>query len=293
MRIGVAGLGKMGSAIALRLIEVGHELTVWNRSAGKAAPLLAAGAAEAASPAALVGSVEIVLTMLFDAAARDAVYRGPDGLLEGPAAGRLFIDMSTVTPDDARALAGPVRQAGAAFVECPVGGTTAPARQGTLLGLAGGEPADVARARPVLEQLCRRLEHVGPVGAGAAMKLAINLPLVVFWQAFGEANALIHGLGHDPDWLVGLFAETAGGPNILRARAPAIAAALGGGDPGPATFDIASVCKDLELMQQHAASLGFDLPVAARTLSVFQTAREANWGPRDCTLLPTLWSQKG
>ena len=85
-----------------------------------------------------------------------------------------------------------------------MGGTTGPARAAQLLGLAGGEAADVDRARPVLGKLCRRVEHMGPVGAGASTKLAINLPLIVFWQSFGEALALIHHLGKDPDWMVQL-----------------------------------------------------------------------------------------
>src|SRR3954467_13535665 len=101
-----------------------------------------------------------------------------------------------------------------------------PRRRGQLLGLAAGEAASVARARPLLEQLCRRVEHVGPVGAGAAMKLAINLPLALYYQALGEAVTLCGHLGHDPEWLMALFADTTGGSNVLKIRGPGIAKAL-------------------------------------------------------------------
>ena len=87
---------------------------------------------------------------------------------------------------------------GAAFVECPVGGSTGPAREGKLFGLVGGAPADIARAMPVLEQLCRRIEHIGALGSGATMKLAVNLPLLVYWQALGEALAICKPLNLPP-----------------------------------------------------------------------------------------------
>ena len=96
-------------------------------------------------------------------------------------AGKLFIEMSTVRPEVEVALAEKVKLKKAAMIDCPVGGTTGPAREGKLFGFVGGEDADVARARPLLDQMCRRAEHVGPVGSGARMKLAINLPLFVYW----------------------------------------------------------------------------------------------------------------
>ncbi len=135
-------------------------------------------------------SSETIVTILTDATAIDAAYRGKDGLLAGDVSGRLFVEMSTVRPETERALAGKIRAKGAAMIECPVGGTIGPAKDGKLFGFVGGEAPDVARARPLLEQMCRRIEHVGPVGAGASMKLAINLPLLVFWQAFGTPRAV-------------------------------------------------------------------------------------------------------
>src|SRR5256886_14316087 len=165
----------MGAAIGERMIGLGHELAVWNRTAEKPRALAAAGAKVAATPSQLASSSEAIVTILTDAAAIDAAYRGKSGLLSADVSGKLFIEMSTVRPETERALAADVRRKGAAMVECPVGGTIGPAREGKLFGFVGGDAADVARARSLLEQMCRRIEHVGPVGTGASMKLAINL----------------------------------------------------------------------------------------------------------------------
>jgi 3-hydroxyisobutyrate dehydrogenase len=289
MRIGVAGLGAMGAAMAARLIDRGHEVCVWNRSPERMAPLAAAGAKTAATPAALADASEAVVTMLYDQAAVEAVYCGAAGLLTGKVGGKLLIDMSTLRPAGAIAIGKAVREAGAAFVECPVGGTIGPARNGQLLGLAGGEPADFARAKPVLEDLCRRIDLIGPLGAGAAMKLAINLPLLVFWQAFGEANALIRDLGCDPQFVVALFAESSGGPNVLRARGPVLAGTLAGNGPPQITFTIELIAKDLRLMVEEAESKGFDLPVVRRALEVCEQAMKAGWGKRDASWMPAYW----
>src|SRR5215467_1326783 len=180
MHVGVAGLGRMGAAIAARLAEVGYQVSGWNRSAAKAQPLAAAK----------------------------------------------------------------VRAKGAAFVECPVGGSVGPARTGKLIGLMGAEEPDAVRARPLLEQLCRRLEHAGPVGAGAVLKLAINMPLMIYWQALGETLALCRDVNVDPARLMDLFSDTSGGPNVLKVRGGPIADMLKGGEGGAATFDIDSCRKD-------------------------------------------------
>jgi 3-hydroxyisobutyrate dehydrogenase len=293
MHIGIAGLGRMGGAIAARLIEVGHPVTVWNRSSGKAKPLADAGAKVAASPAALAGMVETVVTILTDAAAIEEVYGGPSGLLAGDVTGKLFIEMSTVQPASEVALAGKVRAKGAAFVECPVGGTVGPARQGKLLGLMGGEPADAARAKPILEQLCRRLEHCGAVGTGSTMKLAINLPLMVSWLSFGEAFALCRNVGIEPKRLLDLFADTSGGTNALKARAGAIATMLEGGDMGAPTFDIDSGRKDLRTMLAQAKDSGVELPLVERALACFDEASRAGWGARDNAAMPVYWAGRG
>lgn len=291
MRIGIAGTGRMGAAIATRLLGLGREVAVWNRTAAKTVPLAAAGAQVVATPEALAARAEAVITILTDAAAIDAAYRGPGGLLAGDVKGKLFIEMSTVRPETQRALAEAVRAKGAALVECPVGGTTGPAKEGKLFGFAGGEAADVARARPILEQLCRRIEHVGPVGAGASMKLAINLPLLVFWQAFGEALALTQPLGLDAARLMDIFTDTSGAPNMLKARAPMVAAQLRGETVAP-TVEIDNVRKDLRTMIDEARSRGVALPVTAQVLECLDQAAREGFGAADCTKIPALWAAR-
>ena len=205
----------MGAAMAGRLLKLGHEVTVWNRTLAKTRPLADIGAKVAATPAQLASSSELVMTILTDAAAIHSTYRGKEGLLEGAVIGKLFVEMSTVRPQTQRDLAVPVQAQGAFLIDCPVGGTVGPARDGKLLGFVGGSAAHFARAKPVLDQLCRRVDHYGPVGAGATMKLAINLPLSVYWQACGEALTLCKPLGIDAAKLIEIFTESSGGPQCV------------------------------------------------------------------------------
>jgi 3-hydroxyisobutyrate dehydrogenase len=281
MEIGFCGTGRMGSAMVLRLLEQGHRVTVWNRTEAKAKPLLEHGAAWAASPAALALSHETTISILTDAVAAAAVYGGDDGLLAGTAKGRLFIEMSTLTPAATKRLAAEVAASGAVLLECPVGGTVGPAREGKLLGLAAGDEAAFARAKPLLEQLCRRVDYLGPNGNGAAMKLAINLPLAVYWEALREAMALIAGSGIAPAQALAIMQESSGGANALRNRAGKIATALAGGAPDVG-FDIDGVRKDLRLMAEAA---GGELPLAARTLAIYDAAAGDGWGAHDASSL--------
>jgi 3-hydroxyisobutyrate dehydrogenase len=292
MQIGVAGIGKMGAAIAQRLIDVGHTVTVWNRSADKLKPVTDSGAAVAATPAELAQRVEVVITILTDAAAIDAVYSVTNGLLADDVRGKLFIDMSTVRPDTEIALADRVRAKGAAFAECPVGGSTGPAREGKLIGLMGAAPADAERARPILEQLCRRLEHCGPVGSGSVMKLTINMPLMIYWQALGEALALCRPLGLDPERVLNLLADTSGGANILKVRGPVIAKRLKGADTGPVTFALDNGIKDLRTMLAEGNSRGIELPLVEKTLACMEEASRAGHGPQENSLHAAYWATR-
>jgi 3-hydroxyisobutyrate dehydrogenase len=285
MKIGIAGTGKMGSAIAARLAGVGHEIMVWNRSRDKAQ---ATGFRVAESPAALAQASEAVISILSDAAAVESVFAR---MLEGDVKGKLFIEMSTVRPGVTQRLSTRVRGKGAAFVECPVGGTIGPAREGKLFGFVGGEAGDVARARPLLEQMCRRAEHLGPAGAGASMKLAINLPLIVYWQALGEAISLVKDLGLDPQRLMDILADTSGAPSMMKNRAPAVAAVLAGKD-NPVTVNVDTLKKDLGEMVAEAHSRGFSAPVTERALECFDRASRAGLGGKDCTAMPVSWGLK-
>jgi len=291
MRIGVAGIGKMGAAIAPRLIEVGHDVVVWNRTPEKAKEV--AGAKVVATPVELAQSCEAIITILTDATAIDAVYKSQAGLLSDEVAGKLFIEMSTVLPATEIALAEIVRAKGASFVECPVGGSTGPARQGKLIGMMGADDADAARARPILEQLCRRLEHAGPVGCGSVLKLVINLPLIVYWQALGEALALARATPTDPARLMDLLSETSGGPNVLKARGPGVASMLKGGDAGPVTFNVDGGIKDMQSMLAEAKTRGVELPLVERTLACYQEAKRHRSGGAEISAVSVYWANRG
>ncbi len=289
MKIGIAGVGRMGAAIAMRLLACHHSVSVWNRTREKAQALFSAGAAPTATARALADASDIVISVLTDAAAIDATYRGADGLLEGGVRGKLFIDMSTVRPEVEKALAASVTAKGASLIECPVGGTVGPAKEGKLFGFVGGNAADVERARPLLDQLCRRVEHVGPVGAGASMKLAINLPLLVYYQALGEALSLCRAVDVDPQRLIDIFADTSGGPNMLKVRGAAIAATLRGTETTPVTFDVDLIRKDLRTMLEEAAGLGMRLPLTSQALERYDEAARNGFGAKDATMLPVYW----
>ena len=292
MKIGVCGTGRMGSSIAQRLMSVGHEVGVWNRDSAKTKPLVDAGAKPFGSPAEIAEGCEVVIVMLLNDAATEAVYRGPNGLLKAKLAGKLVIDMSTVRPDTMISVGTAVAKLGGAFVECPVGGSKVPAREGKLFGLVGGANSDVARAMPLLEQLCRRIEHVGPLGAGATMKLAVNLPLLVYWQALGEALTICKPLNLPADRLIDILSDTAGAPAAMKGRGAIIAKVLGGAPLGETAFGITAAKKDLATAVQFAASIHAELPVAASALSCFEEAEAAGLGEADATTVSVRWTQR-
>jgi 3-hydroxyisobutyrate dehydrogenase len=290
MHIGIAGIGNMGSNIGARLMEVGHKLTVWNRTAEKTKPLAGAGAAVAKTPTELTNAVEVVISLLIDAAASDAVYHGPQGLLAGDTKGKLFIEMATVTPEAQIALADAVRGAGAAYVECPVSGSVIPARAGKLLGLMGADPADAARARPLLEQMCRRVMHAGPVGSGAVLKLAVNLPLMIYWQALGEQLSMCKTLTIDPAELLDFLAETSGAATVLKQRMPGIVAKLKNVPSSQRTFSLDGGIKDVKQMLAEGAKRGLELPLLTQTLACYEEAKRNVGGAEEVSNVSAYWA---
>lgn len=286
MQIGFCGLGRMGAAMVARLLDQGQKPVVWNRNPDKVKPLVTKGALAAPTPAAVAAQSNIVLSILLDETAVRAVYESKDGLLSGDVKGKLFIDMSTVAPTLSPDLAKQARAKGASFLECPVGGTVGPAREGRLIGMVGGEAADFLRAKPVLDLLCRKVEHVGPNGAGSAMKLAINLPLCIYWEALGEAIALTRDFKIPPAKMMAIFAESSGGINGLKVRGPAVVKALETGERPQVGFTIDGVIKDMNLMTDWAKQLGVELPALERVLASYQAASRAGWSQADnCSVL--------
>ena len=292
MHIGIAGIGTMGFNIGARLIEVGHTLTVWNRTAEKTNPLADLGASVAKTPSGLASAAEAVITILTNAAAIDAVYHGADGLLSGNVRGKLFIEMSTVMPEAQAALAEKVRAKGAAFVECPVSGSVIPARTGKLLGLMGAEPADAARARPLLEQMCRRVMHAGPAGSGALLKLAVNLPLMIYWQALGEQLSLCKTLPIDPKELLDFLSETSGAATVLKQRMPGIVAKMKNEPSDIRTFSLEGGIKDVKQMLAEGDKRGLELPLLKQTLACYQEAYQHVGGKEEVSNNSVYWANR-
>ena len=278
MRVAIAGMGRMGRAVAAQIAADGLAVTVWNRTAGQAGAL-----AEAATPAALVASADIILTSLTDDAAVEAVYAG---LLAGPVAGRLFVEMSTIRPETVRAIAGRVEAAGARLIDAPVAGGPAVGAAAQSLAVVGGAPEDVDRARPVLDRFCRKIAHMGPVGSGTVMKLVANLPIGVYFQALAEGLALGRSHGLDLEAMLGVMLDSPGALAALPRKVPAI---LGQG--GDVPFDIAGVRKDLLAMTAACHRAGVPTPAATGALSAYAGATAAGWGARDFATIVNFWAE--
>lgn len=276
MQIGFVGLGRMGQAMVPRLLDAGFSVAVWNRTAERAAPLLERGATLARSPAALSSISDLVLTIVTDDAAVESLYNRIDGLLAGDIAGTLFVEMSTIRPDTIRRIALLASERGAALLDAPVSGTVGPAREGRLMALVGGTSEDLERARPVLEVLCRRIAHVGPSGSGTTMKLVLNMPMAVYWQALAEALAIGTQAGLSLAQMLDLIADSPASIGALRMKIPAIL-----GQDDEVNFDITGVRKDLLAMIINGQMLGVPTPSAAVTLQSFAAATAAHHGTDD------------
>jgi 3-hydroxyisobutyrate dehydrogenase len=293
MRVGIAGIGKMGAAIGSRLLASGHAVTVWNRTASRAQSLLDAGAHWAESPRALAESVDVVITLLTNEAALDDVYGSETGLLAGQVQNKMFIDMSTVRPAKPKEMAQRAQAVGATFLECPVGGSVGPAKEGKLLGVVGGTAQDLQKVQSLLGDMCRRVEHVGPHGAGATMKLAVNLPLMVYWQTLGEALSLVEPLGLDPQRVIDILSDSSGGPNMLNVRGGMIAQTLNQQKSDQVTVNVATMRKDMQTMLDQGHATHKNLPLTALALRKFDLAAQSGLDTKDCSELLVWWLSQG
>ena len=283
VRVGMVGLGRMGAAMAARLIERGHQVSGWNRTASRAAAVQ--GLTVKASPAETVASADIVIVMLLDEEAARPVYHGDAGLLAADLKATVILDMSTLKPRDMLANAEAVRAVGGAFVACPVGGTVGPARAGKLLGLAGGEAAAIERALPVLNDLCDRIERFAEPEAASAMKLAINLPLLAAFQALGESILMTRDYGIGADRVVSIIGQSPGGAPAIGLRREAILSEIGGKPGSVIGFSLDAVEKDLRLIDEVGGEAGFDLPLALSVRGQVHDAVREGWGERDLAAL--------
>jgi 3-hydroxyisobutyrate dehydrogenase len=217
-RIAFLGLGRMGLGMATRLREAGHDLVVWNRTPGRAERLLDGGARSAATPAEAAADADAVVAMLSDDVASRSVWTGADGVLAGgPRPGTLAVECSTLSHDWVLELADAARGAGLRYLDAPVTGLPEAAAAGRLTLLVGAAAADLAAARPVLAPLADQIIHFGPVGAGTAYKLIVNLMGAVQIAGAAEGLALAERAGLDLDQVASALAGgQAASPQVVR-----------------------------------------------------------------------------
>ena len=266
--IAFCGLGRMGVPMALRLLDAGHELRAWNRTPGKAGPLVDAGATEAASPAEAAAGADVVVTMLADPAAVEDVVLGAS-----LGAGTTLIEMSTIGPDAVRALAARLPE-GVDMLDAPVLGSIPQATEGTLKIFVGGDEAVFERCRPVLEAMGTP-RHLGPLGAGAAMKLVANSTLGALMTGLAEALALADGLGLEEADVLDILSESPIGVTA-KGKRPLIESGV-----YKPNFTLALAAKDLRLVIDAAEAAGVELRVAAAARSWLERADEHGLGDLD------------
>jgi 3-hydroxyisobutyrate dehydrogenase-like beta-hydroxyacid dehydrogenase len=274
--IGFVGLGAMGGRIAGRLVVTGHDVLGTNRTAAKAGPLIERGLGWRDTPREVAEAAEVVFSMVTDDAALRAVTSGADGILAGLSPGKLYVDMSTVSPAVSRELADRVRATGAAMLDAPVSGTVTAADEGTLVIIVGGDEEAFERAEPLLRDFARTVTHVGENGHGLLIKLAINISLGVQMLAFSEGVLLAERGGIDRELAVQVMTESAIGSPMLKARAPLVLDL-----PEEAWFDVRLMQKDLRLALATADSLGVPLPSTAVADELLTSARELGYERRD------------
>lgn len=272
-KVAFLGLGMMGSRMAARLLEAGHELTVWNRTSARAAPLVGLGASAASSPAQAAAGAEFVITMLATPDALEQVALGDEGLVEGLRPGQLLIDMSTVGPRTDESVAERLPR-GVSLIDAPVRGSIAEAEAGRLHVFVGASATDFARVEPVLA-VFGDVRHTGGPGSGQAMKLVVNLALGASMAVLGEALALGGALALPRETVLDVLSESPIGPAVAAKRAE-----IESGDYEPA-FALRLADKDLRLVTDIAARDGRDLKVARATLEWLDEASRRGAGDLD------------
>lgn len=271
-KLGYLGLGMMGFPMTRRLLNAGHKVTVWNRSAGKAKALIEAGAKPAPTPRELAAAVSIIFMCVTDAAAIDDVVFGVDGIASVPGAGKLVVDFSSIHPDKARTIAARLRAAnGMAWIDAPVSGGTNGAEEGTLAVMAGGEAADIERVRPYVLAMARRLTHMGPTGAGQMTKLCNQVIVGCAMTVLAEATRLAVNSGIDagrlPEALAGGFADSI----PLQLFVPRMVQGI----HSPPLGHIATMLKDLDTVAEVAHDTSTPVPMASLAAQLFRLAKAA------------------
>jgi 3-hydroxyisobutyrate dehydrogenase len=280
MKIGLVGLGRMGSAIAQRLTERGCEVVAWDKNA-KALAAQGNRVKAAPNPRGVAAAADIVLSIITEDKGVRRIFTGSDGFLAGDVAGKLFIEMSTLQPMTHRELAPQVAAKGARLVDSPVLGSIPTVREGQLTALVGGDAADVARAKAVLEHLTRKILHIGPNGAGCAMKLSVNLGMAVYLQAVTEQLALGMSEGLTLEQMLDVLSEAVTAAPWLKGKLPVLK-----GQPSDITLDIRTMRKDVMSAIATGARNGVAMPATSGALASLSAAVAGGWGEKDLAEVP-------
>jgi 3-hydroxyisobutyrate dehydrogenase-like beta-hydroxyacid dehydrogenase len=289
-RVAVVGAGRMGAAMVGTLRRAGLPVVVFNRTRPRAeAAAEAAGAEVAATAAEAAAGAQVVLSSLADDAAVEAAYTGPDGVLAGLGPGTVVCESSTVDPGTVRRLGPPVADRGAFLLDTPVSGSVSTVEAGQLTVMAGGDPAALERARPVLDHLAGQVFHVGDLGSGAVMKLTVNSVLHGLNLALAEGLVLAEKAGVERSTAYEVFAASAVAAPFVHYKREAFE------HPGrpPVAFSLELAGKDLDLALDLAAQAGAPMEQAATNRQVVRAAVAAGLGGRDLSELATYLRSAG
>ena len=274
----VVGTGRMGAAMVERLRGAGHPVTVFNRGRQRAEDLAArTGATVAGTPREAAAAADFVIVSLADDAAVRDTYAGPDGLVAGLRPGAVVLEASTVAPQTVKELGDPVERAGATLLDAPVSGSVPVVQRGELTFMVGGDAGALGRARPVLAPLATEVVHLGALGTGAAMKLAVNAVVFGLNQALSEALVLAERAGIDREAAYRVFAASAVAAPYVRYKRDAFEHP----DGTPVAFMLDLVVKDLALIGALAAETGAPMAQSDTNRRVVREAVEAGYGARD------------
>jgi 3-hydroxyisobutyrate dehydrogenase/2-hydroxy-3-oxopropionate reductase len=284
--VAVVGTGRMGSAMARSIARAGFDLVLQNRTRDRAAAL----AAEIGGRVVDIAAADVAITMLADDDAVRSAYDGPEGLLSRARSGTVLVDMSTVRPDTLGAFAERARAAGAGLLDSPVSGSVHLAETGTLTLMVGGDAGDLERARPVLQAVAKTIVHLGPLGSGAAMKLAVNTVIFGLNGALSEGLVLAEAAGIDRAAAYDVIAASAAGAPFVGYKRAAFLEP----ESTPVAFSLDLTEKDLGLIAAYAESLGVPMPQAAVNRAVVRQASSNGRGGNDlASVASELRSRRG
>ena len=278
--LGFVGLGLMGSRIVKRLLSAGHQVSGYNRTRAKAESLIEAGMQWKDTPREVAQAADITLSMVTDTAALSSITEGPDGILAGLAPGKIYVDLSTVSPRFTRELAGRVAATGAQMLEAPVSGSLPAAESGTLIIYVGGSAEALETARPVFEQLGQKIIHIGENGQALATKIAINLNLPAQLISLFEGVLLAERSGIPRAAALDALLNSVAASTAMKYRGPFILKM-----PEEVWFSAAMMKKDIQLALELGQELGVVLRSAELVDEMLTQAVEAGWGDEDFAVL--------